>query len=184
MADRSIFDTLELEAFKKGITPKTKESIAWFKKKAAIIYNSQPIPRNALMKDPNLTLSNKPKGKGSANMFMFFYDPKHKKTLPYYDSFPLVLLMSSAPGGFYGLNLHYLPPALRATVLDSVLGGGGTVPEKYIKPMIKRYLFSHVRSRFARVEEAEYEIAAFLPTADFQKANKSRVYADSRKKMS
>ena len=66
MADRSIFDTLELEAFKKGITPKTKESIAWFKKKAAIIYNSQPIPRNALMKDPNLTLSNKPKGKGSA----------------------------------------------------------------------------------------------------------------------
>lgn len=181
MADRSIFDTLELEAFKKGITPRTKESIDWFKKKAAVMYNSRPIPRNALMKDPNLTLTNKPTGK--SNMFMFFYDPKHKETLPYYDSFPLVLMMSRAPGGFYGLNLHYLPPALRAKVLDSVLGGDGQVPARFIKPMIKRYLFSHVRSRFARVEEAEYEIAAFLPTADFQKSDKATVYADSKRKM-
>jgi hypothetical protein len=38
-----------------------------------------------------------------------------------------------------------------------------------------------VRSRFARVPAPEWEIATFLPTADFQKGNKSKVYSDSRR---
>lgn len=177
----SIFDTLELEAFKKGITPRTKESIAWFRRKAQAMFNSRSPSRSTLMNDPNLTLTQRPKGDG--NMYMFFYDPKHKATLPYYDAFPLIFMTGPAKGGFYGLNLHYLPPVLRAKVLDSVLNGTGGVPSKYIKPMIKHYLFSHVRSRLARVESSEYEIAAFLPTADFKKANKSQVYRESRKKM-
>ena len=37
---------------------------------------------------------------------MFFYDPKHKKTLPYYDTFPLVLPLETYNDGFLGLNLH------------------------------------------------------------------------------
>ena len=31
---------------------------------------------------------------------MFFYDPKYKKTLPYYDTFTLVLPLERIPGGF------------------------------------------------------------------------------------
>ena len=31
---------------------------------------------------------------------MFFYDPKYKKTLPYYDTFPLVLPLENYPDGF------------------------------------------------------------------------------------
>ena len=34
---------------------------------------------------------------------MFFYDPKYKKTLPYYDTFPLVLPIERIPGGFAGI---------------------------------------------------------------------------------
>ena len=46
---------------------------------------------------------------------MFFYDPKFKKTLPYYDRFPLVFPFKRGftrqraieGGSFLGLNLHY-----------------------------------------------------------------------------
>jgi len=57
------------------------------------------------------------------------------------------------------------------------------LPAKYIAPMIHRYLFKQVRSRFALVEKPEWEIATFLPTADFRGAGKQTVYRDSRRKM-
>ena len=49
---------------------------------------------------------------------MFFYDPKYKKTLPYYDTFPLVLPLERIPGGFAGINFHYLRPGARFTLLQ------------------------------------------------------------------
>jgi len=52
---------------------------------------------------------------------MFFYDPKHKKTLPYYDTFPLVLPLETYDDGFLGLNLHYLPIPLRIRLLDGLV---------------------------------------------------------------
>ena len=39
-------------------------------------------------------------------MNMFFYDPKHKKKLPYYDTFPLVLPIERYNDGFLGINFH------------------------------------------------------------------------------
>ena len=45
---------------------------------------------------------------------------KFKKTLPYYDGFPLIIMLGPAPNGFYGLNLHYLPHSLRAKFLDQL----------------------------------------------------------------
>jgi hypothetical protein len=134
------------------------------------------------------------------SMYMFFYDPKGKKELPYYDSFPLVIVIGPADGGFLGLNLHYLPPILRAKFLDSLLDFTNNkkydettrfrlsynllqraARMKYFKPCIKHYLNDQVRSRFARVPAPEWEIATFLPTADFQKGSKSKVYSDSRR---
>ena len=44
----NIFNRLELQAFRAGITPRTKESRAWFKRKAS---NLRSINREALMKD-------------------------------------------------------------------------------------------------------------------------------------
>ena len=43
---------------------------------------------------------------------MFFYDPKLKKTLPYYDTFPLVLPLRNIMIGFW-YKFHYLPIPLR-----------------------------------------------------------------------
>lgn len=192
----NLFNKLELEAFRNGITPRTQQSRDWFRKKASQLRN---VNRNALMKEEPVTIRNRTVIGG---MFMFFYDPKHKKTLPYYDSFPLVIVIGPAEGGFLGLNLHYLPPVLRAKFLDALLDETNNerydestrfaatydlmkraAKYKYFKPCIKHYLNDHVRSRFARVDAPEWEIATFLPTADFQKATKTEVYRDSRRKI-
>jgi hypothetical protein len=114
----------------------------------------------------------------------------------------LVIVLKPAEGGFLGLNLHYLPPVLRAKFLDSLLEYTNNdrfdettkfsltynlleraAKMKYFKPCIKHYLSDHVRSRFAMVEAPEWEIATFLPVADFQKARAQTVWKESREKI-
>ena len=176
----NLFQQLEIEAFRAGITPRTKQSIEWFRKKAATLTG---VSRLALMQEDEIDLKTRPKTAPFGEMYMFFYDAKYKDVLPYYDAFPLVIMMVPAAGGFYGMNLHYLPPVLRAKALDALLGEGGDVPQKYITPTIHRYLTKQVKSRFALVDKPEWEIATFLPTADFRGASNSTVYKDSRRKM-
>ena len=192
----NLFQKLEIEAFRKGITPRSKESMAWFRNKAQKLRPS----RRDLLRDESLTLKNRPR---VGDMFMYFYDPKTKDTLPYYDRFPLTILVDRAPKGFYGLNLHYLPLDVRAKFLDALLDNlnnkrydestrfrlsyemlKGASKLRAFRPCFKRYLSAHVRSRFAKVEAPEWEIATFLPTADFEKASSTEVYRDSRRKMS
>ena len=192
----NLFQTLELEAFRKGITPRTAESRDWFRRRVQSI---RRVNRNQLMKEDPVQLKSTFQ---PGAMVMFFYDPKLKKTLPYYDGFPLVIVLDKAEGGFLGLNLHYLPPTLRAKFLDSLLDITNNnryddntkfdvtysllkraAKFKYFKPCIKHYLTDHVRSRFAYVPAPEWEIATFLPTADWQKASGSAVYKDSRAKI-
>ena len=188
----NIFNRLELQAFRAGVTPRTKESREWFRKKAS---NMRSINRQALMKEEPLRQGNK---RIIGSMQMFFYDPKTKDTLPYYDKFPLVIVVGPAEGGFYGLNLHYLPPILRAKMLDALMEVASSKNSddakfnitykrlqsisklRYYKPCFKHYLNEHVKSRFAEVPAPEWEIATFLPTADFRKANSQKVFYDSR----
>ncbi len=133
-------------------------------------------------------------------MYFFKYDPKTKADMPYYDTFPLVFPINKAKGGFMGLNMHYLPPQLRAQLMDAlyglasddrynedtklqlsyeVLAKAGQF--KAFKPCIKRYLTKHVQSRFIKIEASEWDIALFLPVSQFQKKGARTVWADSRK---
>lgn len=196
----NIFNRLELQAFRAGITPRTKESREWFMNKAK---NMRSINRQALLREDPLVQRNALKNLSRTGlvgtMQMFSYDPKHKETLPYYDLFPLIIVVGPAKGGFYGLNLHYLPPILRAKMLDSLMETANMKATddakfqitykklqavsnlKYYEPCFKHYLTKHVKSKFAEVPMPEWEIATFLPTAQFRKANSKKVYADSRK---
>lgn len=190
----NLFQKLELEAFRAGITPRTAESREWFRRKTQQL---RRINRQKLLKDEQLTQTGR---YIIGSMYMFFYDPKTKEKLPYYDTFPLVIVTGKAKGGFYGINLHYLPPILRARFLDQLLdiASDKSYDEntrfrlsyallnraqkfKFFKPCFKHYLSSNVQSRFAKVDAPEWEIATFLPTAQFQKASKSEVYKESRK---
>ena len=190
----NLFQKLQIDAFRAGITPRTKESQNWFRRKV----QGLAIPNNlSLMGQEPLKLRNRT---GVGSMYMYFYDPKHKETLPYYDRFPLTIVVGPAKGGFMGLNLHYLPNVLRAKFLDGLMGITSnekfdestnfavTVRElkntsklKYFKPCLKHYLMDHVRSRLALVPAPEWEIATFLPTARFEKKSKSIIHADSRR---
>jgi hypothetical protein len=192
----TLLNRLELEAFRKGITPRTQESRDWFRKRAARL-NGNSINRTALMNsDP---LESAPEGI-IGSMYMFVYDAKHKDTLPYWDAFPLIFVVGPAEGGFYGINMHYLPPVLRAKFLDALLNITnndrydkstklklsyevlkGSASLKYFQPCLKHYLNSQVRTQFAYVPSAEWEVALFLPLQQWQKAGPRVVYKESKK---
>ena len=192
----NLFQKLEIEAFKAGINPRTEQSRQWFRRRLQSI---RRVNRRELLQSDEIDLVNKSQPLiGSMNMF--FYDPKTKDTLPYYDRFPLAIIVGPAPGGFYGLNLHYLPPILRAKMLDALMDivtnskydestrfklSYQTLQRvsrlRFYKPCLKHYLFAHVKSRLGRVNAPEWEIATFLPTQDFAKNGTRAVYADSRK---
>jgi hypothetical protein len=132
------------------------------------------------------------------NLNMFFYDPKFKNKLPYYDRFPLVLPIERYSDGFLGINLHYLPIPLRVRLLDELMDYSTdtnfdkktklNVLRKYnnlkkikiLKPTIKRYLAGHVKSMFRKVDADEFTVATLLPVQRFSKSRDSQVWSDSR----
>lgn len=192
----NLFQNLQFQAFRAGINPRTKEAQDWFRKKAQTM---RRVDRRALMQEEPMQLVNR-QNPLIGSMNMFFYDPKGKDTLPYYDRFPLAIIIGPAEKGFYGLNLHYLPPILRAKFLDALLDITNnkkydettrfqmsykmlqaTSKTRYFKPCFKHYLTQHVKSRLARVPAPEWEIATFLPTASWEKTSAANVYKDSRK---
>ena len=190
----NLFQKLELEAFRKGITPRTQESRDWFRRR---VQRLTRVNRESLMREDEINRVSSPL---LGSMMMFFYDPKWKDKLPYYDTFPLVIPVERAEGGFRGLNLHYLPPILRAKFLDSLLDIvnnkkydestrftltyrllRGAAKFRYFQPCFKHYLLEHVKSRFAQVSAPEWEIVTFMPTASWKKSSAGKVYSDSRK---
>ena len=128
---------------------------------------------------------------------MFFYDPKFKAKLPYYDTFPLVLPIERYSDGFLGINFHYLPIPLRMKLLDRVVDFSNNTKFdestrlnvnynalkniRLVRPTIKRYLAGKVKSRFRRIDADEFTIATLLPVARFSKASAAEVHRDSRK---
>lgn len=196
-----IFDGILNRAAKAGISPSTKrDARAWFRKQAqSVTANPTRMIRSNAQR-----LTDKPM---IGRMYLFNYDPKYKGKLPYYDKFPLVIPIgsgrtsgfASSGGSFIGLNLHYLPPTLRAKLMDALYATATTTElnettrlrisynilqqatkYRFFKPCIKRYLTAQVRSKFFYIEPTEWEMALFLPLDRFVGANKSRIYRDSR----
>jgi len=163
-------------------------STAWYKEK--IREFGKPSALN-LIRDGKR--NNKP-FYGKLNMF--FYDPKFKKTLPYYDVFPLVLPLETYSDGFLGINLHYLPIPLRIRLLDKLVDYSNNtkfdestklmVDYKklkritLIKPTIHKYLAGQTKSQFRRIDADEFTIATLLPVQRFKKATESAVWKESR----
>ena len=189
-----VFDDLLAKGVRAGEIPaRTDSARDWYRNRAR---TTRVTPDRLIRSDRERLTSRVMIGR----MYHFFYDPKHKKTLPYYDRFPLIFPFKRVRGGFLGINLHYLPLRLRAKLMDelytlsrdnrydentrlrisyNVLNGAAKY--KYFKPCVKHYLTPHVKSRFLEVYAAEWDIALFLPTERFVGANKRAVQSDSRK---
>mgnify|MGYP001263699844 CR=1 FL=1 len=165
-----------------------RKSASWYRN--AINQIATPLTARKLMREKKLI------GRPSAGRLnMFFYDPKTKARLPYFDVFPLVLPLEPIKGGFMGINFHYLPYLLRFKLLERLqkfADGGMKSSTKIIasyddvkrinlvKPTIKKYLYSYARSQFLRIDFDEAALAAYLPVQQFRKAGTGKVWADSR----
>lgn len=192
----SIFDTILADGIRKGQVPaRTQSARNWYRERASRVRSNAAYPANIIS-----DVSNKAQAPSVGELFHFRYDPKHKLTLPYYDKFPLIFMVDAAPKGFYGINMHYLPPRLRARLMDALynITNNKRFDEttklnlsyqvlkssskyKWFKPTFKHYLTQHVRSRFIKIEAVEWDVALWLPTARFEKANRQKVYTDSRR---
>jgi len=176
---------------KEGLTPRTNQARAWLHMK---IKDLKPT-RAALLKDRDRLKERSVIGK----MYFYFYDPKTKEKMKYYDRFPLVIPIERYNDGFLGLNLHYIHPKYRMTMLDKLSATANNsaydektklrISYKYLAaaskvfeatPCIKRYLFSQIESRFLEISADEWDIAALLPMESFVGASTSKVYADSQ----
>lgn len=191
----SIFDEVLTKGVRAGQIPaRTDDARKWYRDTAQ---SYKRLDERQLMKSDTERLTNRIM---VGSMYMYYYDPKHKATLPYYDRFPLVFPYKKVPGGFMGINMHYLPLIYRAKLMDalydvannqrfdettklkmnySVLNNAAKF--KYFAPCVKHYLNDHVRSRFLYVYPSEWDISLFLPLERFQGASKQQVWADSKK---
>ena len=164
------------------------KSTQWYKDKIKEFGTPKPLD---LLRDGKR--NNKP-FYGKLNMFI--YDPKHKKILPYYDTFPLVLPIEKYPDGFLGINMHYLPIPLRIKLLDTLVDYSNNTKFdestrivadysqlkkiKLIKPTLHRYLAGQTKSQFRRIDADEFTIATLLPVQRFKKSDAGHVWKDSR----
>lgn len=132
-------------------------------------------------------------------MFIYQYDPKHKDTLPWYDTLPVVIPMEIYDDGWLGLNLHYLAPQLRARLLDKLMEYRrraltrkaymqvsyqllkAATKHELFQPCIHRYLASHVQTRLIRIDDQYWETVAMLPLQKFQKATATQVWRQTQK---
>lgn len=190
-----LFDEILIKGIKSGQVP-ARESTArtWFRQKAKELGK---VSESEILRGDKTRLKNRT---AIGKMYFFIYDAKHKKTLPYYDNFPLIFPVSKTPDGFTGINVHYLPLNLRADLMDALYDISsntryddstklklsysvlkGTEKLSLFKPTFKRYLSSHVRSRFVEIHSTEWDIALWLNTEQFIGASKTKVWADSRK---
>ena len=131
-------------------------------------------------------------------LYCFYYNPKGKTDLPYYDQFPMVRALEKYNDGFLGLNFHYLPIKYRVVFLDklmnfAMMGDAGEIMRmrvtydiltaskrlKLFKPCIKRYLSSHIQSKILTIQPNEWDIAALLPLQQFKGATAPEVWQDS-----
>lgn len=131
-------------------------------------------------------------------LYFFYYDPKTKSELPYYDRFPLVIPLERYPDGFLGLNLHYLPMNYRLIFLDKLLDLAVLNKQDEIKkvrvtyeiltaskrfkefrPCLKKYLTTQIQSKIIAVQPNEWDIAAFLPVQQFKKKSTEAIWQES-----
>ncbi len=94
---------------------------------------------------------------------MYFYEYEATTPQPYYDKFPLVYVLSTGGGYFYGINLHYLGYKDRLIATKKLFLGQIDVP----KHIIHKYLNRGCKSSFLDLATYEWETASMLPVEDF-----------------
>lgn len=187
----TFFEKIRLKLRRYGIKSLTRGSRNWLTDNVSSL---KRMDRKKLLAEGD-TIADAFVGK----MFLYFYDAKTKDKLPYWDKFPLIFVIDLYKDGWLGLNLHYLDRTIRLKLFDKLmqfandksldkitrlrltyglLKNVSQFPE--VRPCIKRYLGSYVKSELLPVAAIDWEIALFLPVEQFQKETKETVWQESK----
>lgn len=158
----------------------------WFRSKVAELRSVVVSPRKFITEEDvvrRLTVG---------RVYIYRYLPKHMATLPIWDEYPLVLPFRATETGFIGINLHYLPCAYRAMLLDKLTRMNPRVTDR--KRMIvswsilekmsrinvgematHQYLLSHIATPIRLIRVEDYAKMILLPVQKFH-GNQERHY--------
>jgi hypothetical protein len=196
MAKKTLIEKIKEDIVKENLQMRTAKTRSWLKSKMNQLRGSAvtPILDNPKKSDLKTRIS-------IGKMYFYIYDAKHKDKLPYFDMFPLVIPIEPYSDGFLGLNLHYISPNSRISLLsklDEIVTNKNYNAQTRLKisyaflqsssrmyeaiPCVKRYLYSQVSSPFLEVKSDEWEIAALLPVAGFVNASDNKVWKNSQKR--
>ncbi len=85
----TVFDTIITQGVRAGQIPsRTNSAREWFRDTAG---KMNRINEREMMKGDTARMTTQPL---LGSMYMFYYDPKHKEELPYYDRFPLIFIFA------------------------------------------------------------------------------------------
>ena len=90
----------------------SKDAVSWMQEKIKEIRKPVQVA-NAIAKEKDRRTNTVRLGM----MYCYYYDAKTKDDLPYWDRFPVILVLEKYEDGFLGLNLHYLPFKYRVAFL-------------------------------------------------------------------
>ncbi len=158
-----------------------KKSAAWFKTKVG--ESAKGFKQKAVLKP--------------GKMYTFGYDAKLKAILPYWDKFPLIVVLDTYKDGFLGLNFHYLSPIDRQMFFTKILKFSNQKGDpmdftdkaifniswdavkniKHADKMIHKYLYGHVRTSLLEAPPNEWENVIFLPYQRFVGASAKSVWS-------
>lgn len=195
-----IFQQMSKKARGEGIKRADWEDAReWFWNQARKV---RSVNVNKMMTDTPSRLFTRMGPESVGSLVQYWYDAKHKATLPYWDQFPLCFIVEDQGSHFQAINLHYIPPLLRAKLMNGLYdlavrneknkivklqlsyqllkGAGRLAP---FKPCFKQYIKAHVKSRFMYVPPSDWDKALLLPTARFVGAAQGKVWAESVKKI-
>lgn len=173
----------------------SQKSRTWFQQQTKLLGLTR-LQEKKLFNEQRLTGRVMP-----GRLYMFYYDPKHKDTLPHYDRFPLVFPYQRTQDGFMGLNMHYLPYFHRIQLMTRLLQFAsnksldentklkyswsliaGAARFRFAEACIKHYLTDHVESQFIEVPATDWHTALMLPVERFVGSSKAQVWAESIKR--
>lgn len=190
--------------FAEDIDMTSAEATLWFRDNLASIGYLKP---STIINDSGKFISRLMPGK----MYFYGYRPRGEATLPFYDRFPLTLVLQRETDGFLGLNFHYLHPIDRANFFNNLarfindpkfdenpdariavtygsMKSAKTIGASkkgkalgFYKPSIKRYYYSNIVTKVTEVPPIYWKFMLFLPIDRFANIVREEVWKQSRR---
>ena len=186
----SMLDVFEKHKYDPSIVTKSR---TWFRQQTTLLRKEGIKPARMYQHSGTYTTNVKP-----GNLYMFFYDPKTKDKLPYYDTFPLVFPFAKTENGFMGLNLHYLSYRFRIVLLDNLLKFKNTKgidettrlklswnllqgisKHRLVEPCVKSYLTDHLVTQMKIITPTDWTTALMMPVESFRKATTTDIWKNT-----